>query len=134
MKGNYRNTIDDKGRIVIPSKFRNVLKDEGIVISLSYDSSLELRTNVEFKNWEKQLTEMDKLDNKIKKVKLLTLGNSFDVDFDKLGRILIPKSLISILKVKNGDFMQIIGQGNYLQIMHSNKWDGFIEDFLNKNN
>lgn len=119
MIGNYTNKLDDKGRLTIPTKFRDKLKSS-IVISYGFDNTLEIRTVNSFDEWSNSLIAKGNLSKNARELQRLILGNSFEVDLDKNGRILLPKQLMELSKIKKE--VSLIGVGNKIEIHPSKQW------------
>ena len=87
------HTIDAKGRVIIPSRFRNILKSDkiyGVVIS-NKDGCLYAYS---FSEWEKvEHKILSAKTNTMADFRRFFLGNSCECRCDKQGRILIPKNL-----------------------------------------
>lgn len=125
MIGNYSNKLDDKGRLTIPSKFRNEL-GELVVISYGFDNTLEIRTSKAFEEWSNSLVEKGNLSSNARNISRIILGNSFEINLDKSGRVLLPKQLIEIVKLSKE--VTLIGVGNKIEVHSTNTWDNFTSD------
>jgi len=94
LTGEYRNTIDEKGRISFPSKMRTVLTENVLMITQGLDGCLWLYTPTEWKNFSEKLMEQASPFNKDSRLVLRHLiAPAQDVEFDKSGRLSIPQSL-----------------------------------------
>lgn len=120
MIGNYKNKIDDKGRMTIPSKFRNEL-GEAVVISFGFDNTLEIRTKLAFDDWMNSLKIKGNLNANARKLQRIILGNSFDLSIDKAGRINLPASLIELAKIDKE--VAIVGIGDKIEVHSAEQWD-----------
>lgn len=89
--GQYNHTIDAKGRLIIPSKFRDQL-GEAFVVTKGNDGCLYIYTN---EAWESFLAQLKKLPNNRNTRKLVHayVSNGDTVEIDKQGRILINADL-----------------------------------------
>ncbi len=94
-RGRFEHTIDAKGRLSIPAKFREVLGGE-------YDSRLIVTTNdgclvaYPYKEWlvlEEKLASLPRMKNKTMNVLRHFYSGATDFTIDKLGRILVPQAL-----------------------------------------
>jgi MraZ protein len=118
MIGNYKHTIDSKSRLTIPSKFRNEL-GSSVFVSLGLDNVIDIRTKEVFEKMQESLLLKGEFNKNARIVQRTILGNSFEITFDKQGRILMPKELIE--RVSLTDNVQIIGVGNKLEIYSADK-------------
>ena len=124
--GNYSNNIDEKGRIIIPAKFRNELGGT-VVISFEFEKALVVRHDNDFKKWTKSLTEMGTLNPSARKLQRAILGNSVEINIDSKGRALIPKNLLERASIKSGT--QIVGVGDRVEIFSDKAWEEMNKDF-----
>ncbi len=120
MIGNYKNKLDDKGRLTIPSKFRNELGD-AIVISYGFDNTLEIRTKKAFDEWLASLIAEGNLSKNARQLQRLVLGNSFELTLDKAGRANVPKDLLNLVKIEKE--VAIVGIGDKLEVHAAEQWD-----------
>ena len=90
--GEYNHTIDAKGRLIIPSKFREVLGEE-FVITKGLDGCLFVYDNQEWNAFEEKLKALplNKKDNR--QFVRFFLAGAAEVEVDKQGRILLPANL-----------------------------------------
>ncbi|MFU0826651.1 MAG: division/cell wall cluster transcriptional repressor MraZ [Lachnoclostridium sp.] len=89
--GEYNHTIDDKGRIIIPSKFREALGDE-FVVTLGLDGCLFVYPNDEWLNFVAQLKNLPG-SKEARKMQRYFMAGAATCEVDKQGRILIPSKL-----------------------------------------
>ncbi len=126
--GNYQYTIDEKGRLKLPSQFQEEL-GKVLIITLGIDDTLELRSKEIFDKWLKKLLSKGSFSKDLRKIHRLILGNSFEVAFDNQGRIKIPKSHLNIL---NSNIVQVLGVGDKIEIISLNNWNNFMKDTGNE--
>ena len=128
LMGEYHHSIDDKGRIIIPSRFRDELGKEFIVTR-----GLEECLFVYPKNkWNEIIEKLNKLPFTKKDARSFMrffLSGASALEFDKQGRININSTLISYAELEKD--CVIVGVGDRLEIWSKNKWDNFYDS--NKN-
>ncbi len=91
--GEYNHTIDAKGRIIIPAKFREQLGDE-FVITKGMDGCLFVYPNEAWAEFEEKLKALPLTVNKeARKFSRFFLAGATAVEIDKQGRVLIPATL-----------------------------------------
>lgn len=103
--GEYRAKVDDKGRLVFPSAFKAVLKDEPlrfVVKKDPFDLCLSIYTDSE---WERMSEEIKSRLNFFKpehnRLWRVFMSNRALIEPDpKLGRVAIPKALLDLIQVK----------------------------------
>lgn len=91
--GQYEHSIDTKGRIIIPAKYREDLGDN-FVVTRGLDGCLFLYPSEEWKNFVDKLQELPSNQN-TRKIQRQFLSKAMEVALDKQGRILIPALLRS---------------------------------------
>lgn len=119
-KGQYKHNLDDKGRLVLPTKFREEL-GEGAVITIGFENCLTIYTAA---GWEKYTDELFSKPNTNLAVRRLLrrlTGNASDVDLDKSGRLKIPSNLLSDASISKE--ITIVGLGSYIEVWASDLWE-----------
>jgi MraZ protein len=93
--GEFRNTLDEKGRILFPSKLRSALAEQdGLMVTQGLDHCLMLFTAEEWKNLNEKIVGSVSLFNDQKRLVMRRfIAPAQKVDFDKTGRLSIPQSL-----------------------------------------
>lgn len=89
--GEYNHTIDAKGRIIVPAKFREALGNE-FVVTLGLDGCLFLYPNDEWKSFVSQLKELPG-SKEARQLQRYFMAGAATCEVDKQGRILIPANL-----------------------------------------
>lgn len=118
--GEFEGKIDQKGRVALPKKFREVLSDQ-LIITKGYEESLIV---VSIDEWETLLegTEGKPLiQRETREVQRFLLGGASDVSLDKKGRIILPSSLRSFAKIESD--LVFLGLSRYIEIWAKQRWD-----------
>lgn len=127
--GEYHHTIDEKGRIIIPSKFRAELGDN-FIITRGIENCLFVYS---LDNWAKICSKLNSLPFTKKDARVFNrffMSGATDVELDKQGRANISTPLIQYAHL-NKDCV-IIGTGDRLEIWSQEDWDAFFDS--NKDN
>lgn len=121
--GEYNHTIDEKGRITIPSKIREQLGEE-FIITRGMDKCLFIYPK---KEWEKVIDKYKELPNTkdARNFMRFFLSGATLSEFDKQGRINIANPLISYAALKKE--CVIIGVNERLEIWDKEAWNNFLE-------
>ncbi len=90
--GEYNHTIDAKGRVIVPSKFRETLGDE-FVVTKGLDGCLFVYDNNEWTAFEEKLKSLPITNKEARQFVRFFLAGAASVEVDKQGRILLPSSL-----------------------------------------
>lgn len=134
-RGSSFHTIDPKGRIIIPARFRSVIKDVGsdeIMIS-RLDQCLVAYT---FKQWheiETRILSLAETSESMRRFRRVFIGGAFDCACDKQGRILIPQSLREYAQVLKE--IVLVGSLDHFEIWSRENWERenlYMEEDLKK--
>lgn len=120
--GEYKHTIDEKKRLAIPAKVRKEL-GRGAVLTRGLDNCLALYP---LKEWEKLADKLSKLPTgqvEARGVARVILSGAVEVDFDSLGRILIPDYLKQYASIEKN--VVVAGVFNHMEIWDQVKWDNY---------
>ena len=121
--GEYHHTIDDKGRIIIPAKFRDEL-GSNFVVTRGIESCLFVYPN---KNWDQICEKLNSLPFTRKDARIFNrffMSGATNVELDKQGRINISSPLINYANLKKD--CVVIGTGDRLEIWSKEDWDSFF--------
>ena len=126
--GEYHHTIDEKGRIIIPSKFRQEL-GENFIITRGIENCLFVYS---LESWNKITDKLYTLPFTKKDARQFVrffLSGATTAEFDKQGRVNITSPLISYAKLQKDCI--IIGTGDRLEIWSQEDWNSFFESATN---
>ncbi len=118
--GEYGYKIDEKGRIPIPPKFRNALKD-GIVLTPGAEKCITVYTVLEWKKLSATLTGNALSRSKMRKLSRVLFATAFSTRIDGQGRIPIPAPLREHAGMV--DEVVIAGANTYLEIWDKVLWE-----------
>jgi len=121
--GEYHHTIDEKGRIIIPAKFRDEL-GSSFIVTRGIESCLFVYPN---KNWEQICEKLNSLPFTRKDARVFNrffMSGATNVELDKQGRINISSPLITHANLKKD--CVVIGTGDRLEIWSKEDWDSFF--------
>ena len=90
--GEYNHTIDAKGRLIVPSKFREALGDT-FVVTKGLDGCLFVYDNEEWQAFEEKLRSLPITNKEARQFARFFLAGAAEVEVDKQGRILVPNIL-----------------------------------------
>ena len=124
LMGEYHHNIDDKGRLIIPSKFRDDL-GEKFVITRGLENCLFAYSLEDFQKIVAELQKIPFTKKDARQFMRFFLSGATTVEFDKQGRINISSPLISYAELKKECI--IIGTGDRLEIWSSDNWNDFFD-------
>ncbi|MCX6798292.1 MAG: division/cell wall cluster transcriptional repressor MraZ [Candidatus Falkowbacteria bacterium] len=117
--GEYNHNLDDKGRLAIPAKFRNILK-KGAVVTKGLDNCLFLYSKEQFEKIAQKFASLPLSQAKARAFARHMLAGAMEVDFDNQGRITLPEYLRDFSGLKKS--IIIAGLYNHLEIWPEAAW------------
>ncbi len=122
-RGRYEYTIDSKGRVSIPSKFKEILNqqyDDRLVIT-NYDHCLVAYPHQEWSVIEEKVKSLPPLGKKDSRAFLRFFYSSgIDCEIDRQGRVLIPQSLRDYANLQKD--VVLVGSGKKIEIWNKERW------------
>ena len=122
--GEYRHSLDVKGRIIVPSKFRDGLGDK-FVLTKGLDGCLFAYSKEEWANFEEKIKTLPLTNKDARAFVRFFFAGAVECEIDKQGRTLIPPMLREHAGL-NKDLV-IIGVSNRVEIWSQEKWDNYSE-------
>ena len=118
--GQYTHSIDSKGRLTVPSRFRELL-EQGAYISQGFERNLMVLTSAAFERISERVNGMSLTDPDARQLKRLIYATADRVEVDGSGRIRIPQFLREVANL-DGDAV-IVGAGDYFEIWSPTAWE-----------
>ncbi|MDO5713736.1 MAG: division/cell wall cluster transcriptional repressor MraZ [Tissierellia bacterium] len=125
--GEYQHTLDSKGRVIIPGKFRYELGEE-FVITKGLDSCLFVYPMEEWRVLEQKLKQLPMTNRDARAFVRFFFSGASIVSTDKQGRVLIPQSLRNYSQLEKDAI--IIGVATRMEIWDANTWNAYNEEDL----
>lgn len=120
LTGEFNHSIDTKGRLIIPSKFRDILGDD-FVITKGLDGCLFLYPANEWKIFEEKLRTLPLTNKNARTFTRFFLGSAVDGGLDKQGRVLISSALRAFAGLDKE--VVLVGVLDRVEIWDKAKWD-----------
>jgi len=120
MLGQYDHTIDAKGRIIIPAKFREQMGDD-FIITKGLDHQLFVYAPDEWNLFEAKLRALPISNPQARKLSRFFLVGASDVTVDKQGRITLPMQLREFAGITKD--VLLAGVGNHLEIWNPDRYN-----------
>jgi MraZ protein len=117
--GEYTYSIDEKKRLAIPPKFRQLLGNKGVV-TRGLDQCLFLYPAKEWENLAQKLSKLPLSQADARGFARIMLTGAMEVTFDNLGRILVPDFLKEYAQLKKK--VVVAGLYNRVEIWDERKW------------
>ena len=117
--GEYNHTIDTKGRLIIPSKFRDELGDE-FVVTKGLDGCLFVFPNQAWQEFEEKLRALPLTNKSARQFSCFFVAGATPCELDKQGRILLPATLREFAGLDKE--VVLTGMLNRIEIWSKDKW------------
>ncbi len=117
MKGEYKHSIDAKGRLAIPAKLREEL-GEHFTVTKGLDGCLAAYPEAEWEGLEQRIRSMPM--SKARDLQRFFFSAAFDAELDSQGRILLPANLRKYAGLTKETV--VIGAFNHAEIWDAEKW------------
>ena len=124
--GNYQHSLDDKGRLTVPARFRELLEG-GAFVTRGFDNCLMVLTPSYFDEVYQRINAMNLADFSARMLRRLIISNAFEVSPDKVGRILVPQNLREFIHLDSEAV--VAGQGEYFEIWTPATWEEQMNQF-----
>ena len=118
--GEYNHTIDAKGRLIIPSKYREALGNE-FVVTKGLDGCLFVYDNAEWTAFEEKLKALPLTNKDARRFVRFFLAGAALAEVDKQGRILIPGTLREFAELEKE--VVLVGVGSRVEIWSKERWE-----------
>jgi len=124
--GEYAHSIDRKGRLILPAKFREAAKAnfiEKFFVTRGLDKCLFMFSEEEWRAQENKFKTIPFIKQQARTFNRLYFSGAVEVLFDKQGRILLPQYLKDFAEIKKD--VIVVGVSNRIEIWAKDKWQEF---------
>ncbi|HAK46704.1 MAG TPA: cell division/cell wall cluster transcriptional repressor MraZ [Spirochaeta sp.] len=131
--GEYRNNLDEKGRMLVPSRVRNLIPGNALVLTRGIDTCLWVYTPEEWTRIASQILDSSSVfKSKTRLLQRRIIAPAQECDIDKSGRINIPPTLRESAGLKKE--VVLLAMEKYMEIWDETEYDNYLneseEDFL----
>lgn len=123
--GQYSHNIDEKNRIIIPTKFRNKL-GLNAVITLGHEGCLAIYTEEEWEKLQVKLMTLNSNQADARKHIRVIVGSASECSFDSHGRVVLPVNLITKASIKKE--VVLVGNIDHIEVWSKESWDKYYEE------
>jgi len=123
--GRYEHNIDKKGRMTVPSTFRDQTTDGIVCVTKGLDGNLMAYAKDTFDIIAESINSISITDPNLRSFRREILGSSAELTYDTAGRILIPLHLRKLAGIEDG--VMIIGVGDSFEIWASDRLEAFTD-------
>ena len=124
--GEYEHAMDRKGRLIIPSKFREVFKEnyvERFFVTRGLDTCIFVFAEDEWKKQEGRFRSLSFTNREARQFNRLYFSGACEVTCDRQGRILVPQYLKDFARIKSD--VIIVGVSSRMEIWAKDQWQEF---------
>ena len=122
--GEYEHSIDTKGRVAVPAKFRTQLEG-GLVVTRGFERCLQVYPMEQWQALSERVSSLSLGSTEARQLRRLLFASAFDTELDKQGRILLPAGLREYASI--GDTAVVAGMNTYFEIWSQDAWDDAME-------
>lgn len=123
-RGSFEHTVDSKGRVSVPSKFRDIIADRydgRLVLALDFDRCLAVYPLEEWEKLEEKIRTLPMMQKEVKEFMRFFFSSASECELDKQGRILIPPALRERAAINKT--VLLVGIINKIEIWDSAVWE-----------
>ena len=123
LRGSFEHSVDSKGRVSVPSKFRDVLAeryDGRLVLTMDLDQCLTAYPLEEWERLEEKIRSLPMMQKEVKDFMRFVFASASECELDKQGRILIPPPLREKAGINKS--VMLVGIINKIEIWDSAVW------------
>ncbi len=127
--GEFKHSIDNKGRLILPSKFRDVAKEnqiENFFLTRGLDKCIFMFTENEWNVQEQKFKNMSFTQKEARMFNRFFFSGAMEVSPDKQGRFIVPQYLKDYASVKKDTVL--IGISNRIEIWDQKSWQDFYQN------
>jgi MraZ protein len=122
--GEYQHSLDEKGRLIIPAKFREDL-GENFVITRGLDNCLFAYPLSQWKTIEEKVKELPTSQAETRAFVRMFFSGAVEAELDKQGRIVIPQQLREHARIDRDVF--VIGVSTKVEIWAKEVWSNYSD-------
>ena len=124
--GEFTCKVDNKGRMMLPSKFRDELGEQEFVITRGLDNCIDLFPIEEWKNIEDKLKKLQTTNSKHREYQRFVMSAATKTEFDNQGRLNIPTSLMEHAQIDKK--IIVTGMNDKIEIWSEESWKKYIQN------
>ena len=127
--GSYPHSLDEKGRLVIPRKFREETGNKLFILK-GFDGAMSLYIEEDFQSLIEKINSLPFNEKAARAYARVQLASVCELSIDKLGRVQIPSALL--VKYNIGKDLIVIGAGDHIEVWNSIDYEEYEKQAINQ--
>jgi MraZ protein len=124
--GEFEHSMDDKGRVAVPARFREELElAEGLILTRGFDRCLQAFPRPAWERLRQRVSSLSMGNEEARNLRRLLFSGAVDVEVDRQGRILIPQNLREYASL--AEQVVLAGMDVYFEIWSNERWRSVLE-------
>lgn len=120
--GEYRHSVDAKGRVSLPARFRSAMKGS-LVVAKGFDNELRVYTTEGYAAFLSQVVTRDEFKGRVREVQRWFAANAKELDLDKAGRLNVPTAYAEWAGLT--DEAVVIGAADHVELWGPAVWEAY---------
>ncbi len=121
--GEFEHTIDDKGRVAVPARFRDGFS-EGLILTRGFDHCLQAFPRPVWQSLSERISSLSIGHEEVRNLRRLIFSGAAEVEPDRQGRILIPQNLREYASLR--EQVVIAGVNTHFELWSRERWDSVL--------
>src|SRR5487761_574604 len=130
-RGANKLTLDAKGRMVMPTRYRERLQEicgGNLVVTVDKDQCLLIYPLPDWEEIERKMMRLPTLNPQARRLQRFMVGHATDLELDGHGRVLLPPELRAFAELERHGML--IGQGNRFELWNESRWSERLDEWL----
>ena len=135
-RGQYEHTMDGKGRISVPARFREVLAEldvtgenaDRIILTRTFEQCLVVYPMDKWLNFEEKIRELPQFNPHVQRLKRVYVAGAVEASIDSHGRLLVPRAMRDYAELDRNCVW--VGQLETLELWSQQSWQGAVDKAL----
>lgn len=128
--GEYEHSVDAKGRLAVPAKFRAQLEG-GLVVTRGIERCLQVYPMAQWQQLSEKVSGLSLGQVEARALRRTLFAQAFDTEVDRQGRILVPASLREFARI--GELAVITGMDTFFEIWAKDAWEATLAELTDSN-
>lgn len=120
--GQYVYTLDSKGRLTIPSRFRDAITD-CVVVTRGLDRCLTVYPITVWEEIAHKVTSLPITDPRGRTLRRIFFADAINAELDRQGRILLPERLREYAELSTTEEVTVVGLDRFIELWNPQRWD-----------